>query len=80
MDKKLTLNIDENLIQFAHTYSKYTHQSISKIVEKYFQRLKKQIDQAQLSAEAEELYGIFENETLPDKKELRKSSHEKNIG
>jgi hypothetical protein len=26
MDKKLTLNIDENLIQFAHDYAKYTQQ------------------------------------------------------
>ena len=79
MDKKLTLNIDEHLIQFAHDYSKNTHQSISKIVEKYFQRLKKELNQELLSSEARELYGIFEKEAVPDKKTLRKSFYEKNI-
>jgi len=34
MDKKLTLNVDEELIKFAHRYSRKTHQSISHLVER----------------------------------------------
>ncbi|MDZ7725699.1 MAG: DUF6364 family protein [candidate division KSB1 bacterium] len=33
MDKKLTLYIDEPLIEFAHKYSQQTGQSISHLVE-----------------------------------------------
>ena len=43
MDKKLTLNVDENLIKFAHNYSKKTHQSISHLIEKYLERLRSEI-------------------------------------
>jgi hypothetical protein len=77
MDKKLTLNVDEELIEFAHRYSKKTHQSISHLVEKYLKRLKQDIDQEELSQETNELYGIIDN--VPDKKKMRKELHEKSI-
>ena len=35
MNKKLTLNVDESLIDFAKAYSKESNQSISNIFEKY---------------------------------------------
>lgn len=77
MDKKLTLNVDEKLIEFAHRYSQKTHQSISHLVEKYLKRLKQDIDQEELSQETNELYGIIDN--VPDKKKMRKKLHEKSI-
>ena len=79
MDKKLTLNIDESLIKFAHTYSKKTKQSISSLFEKYLFRLKKDIDTNNISPEAAEIYGILENTELPYKKEMRKQIYEKSI-
>ncbi|RKX78595.1 MAG: hypothetical protein DRP87_05935 [Spirochaetes bacterium] len=79
MNKKLTLNIEDNLIKFAHYYSKRTNQSISSIIEKYLSRLKEETETDKISTEAKELYGILEKEPLPDKKEMRKEFHEKSI-
>jgi hypothetical protein len=42
MKKKLTLSINDDLIDFAHDFSKETNQSISHIVEKYLAELKNQ--------------------------------------
>ena len=42
MKKKLTLSINDDLIDFAHDFSKETNQSISHIVEEYLAELKKQ--------------------------------------
>lgn len=36
MKKKLTLSINDDLIDFAHDFSKETNQSISNIVEKIY--------------------------------------------
>lgn len=79
MDKKLTLNVDENLIKFAHNYSKKTHQSISHLIEKYLERLRSEISNENLSEETEELYGILKEKNIPDKKEMRKRFYEKSI-
>ncbi len=79
MNKKLTLNVDESLIDFAHEYSKKTHQSISNIVEKYFLNLKREIDTSKISSSAKEIYGILESNQVPDKDEMRKEFHEKSI-
>ena len=79
MNKKLTLNIEDTLIAFAHSYSKKTNQSISSIIEKYLSRLKNENDIESISSEAKELYGILEREPLPDKKEMRKTLYEKSI-
>ena len=42
MKKKLTLSINDDLINFAHDFSKETNQSISHIVEEYLAELKNQ--------------------------------------
>jgi acetyl-CoA carboxylase alpha subunit len=42
MKKKLILSINDDLIDFAHDFSKETNQSISHIVEKYLAELKNQ--------------------------------------
>ncbi len=41
MKKKLTLSINDDLIDFAHEFSRETNQSISHIVEEYLIELKK---------------------------------------
>ncbi len=77
MQKKLTLSIDEELIKFAHHFSKETNQSISKMVEEYLLRLKKHNDEDSVNPRIENLYGIFEDQPIPDKKELRKIFYDK---
>ncbi|MGM0438786.1 MAG: DUF6364 family protein [Bacillota bacterium] len=71
MKKKLTLSINDDLINFAHDFSKETNQSISHIVEKYLAELKKQQEKGtkeqKLNKRIEKLYGAFENEPIPDK-------------
>ncbi len=80
MNKKLTLNIDDSLIEFAHTYSKETQQSISALFEKYIKGLKKQTQDVELSKATQQLYGILEGQTVPEKSEMRKAFHEKSLG
>ena len=79
MNKKLTLNVDENLIEFAHQYSKVSRQSISGLFEKYLLRLKQDINHNNISSDARDLYGILDKGILPDKKEMRKGFYEKSI-
>ena len=79
MNRKLTLNVDENLIEFAHQYSKVSRQSISGLFEKYLLRLKQDVNHVDISPAARDLYGILGKETLPDKKEMRKVFYEKSI-
>ena len=79
MNKKLTLNIDDSIIIFAHKYSKNTHQSISSIVEKYFISLKNMTNNRNLSKSTEEMYGILSNMPLPDIKTMREEFHDKSI-
>ena len=82
MKKKLTLSINDDLIDFAHDFSKETDQSISHIVEEYLTELKKQQEkgnnQQKLDKRIEKLYGAFEDNPIPDKKDLRRAFHEKN--
>jgi len=77
MSKKLTLNIDDDLISFAHSYSKESGLSISKLFEQYLTNLKTSDSATQLNSKTLSLYGLFEDSPIPDKKEFRKSFHEK---
>jgi hypothetical protein len=77
MNRKLTLSLDSNIVDFAHAFSKRYNKPISKIVENYFIELKEQ-NTANLPKDLEELYGVFEDADTPNKKELRKMFHEKN--
>jgi hypothetical protein len=79
MNKKLTLNVDESIIDFAKTYSKVNNQSISKLFEKYLIRLKEETKEIKISEDARELYGIISKDEFPDKKEMRKRFYEKSI-
>ena len=80
MNKKLTLNIDDSVVDFAHSYSKETKQSISSLVEKFLKSLQRNKPEVSLSSKTMELYGILEGQNLPDKKEIRKAFHEKSLG
>jgi hypothetical protein len=76
MNRKLTLSLDSNVIDFAHDFSKKVQKPISKIVENYFMELRVK-NATGLPKDLEELYGIFAGIDAPDKKEIRKMFHEK---
>ena len=77
MQKKLTLNIDDELINFAHTYSRQNGLSISKLFEQYLSKLKTNNQTQPLQSKVQALYGIFHNSPIPDKNELRQLFNEK---
>ena len=77
MNRKLTLSMDSNIVDFAHRFSEKTNRSISKIIENYFMELREE-NPIDLPKDLEELYGIFAGTEAPDKKELRRMFHEKN--
>lgn len=83
MKKKLTLSIEEDVIEFAHELSNKNNQSISNMIENYFITLKEQKNnnnEDKLSKEVKEITGFFDEDKLPkDKKEMRKIFHEKSI-
>jgi hypothetical protein len=76
MNRKLTLSLDSNVIDFAHDFSKKVQKPISKIIENYFMELRSK-NKTGLPKDLEELYGIFAGIDAPDKKEIRKMFHEK---
>ncbi|MCK4764918.1 MAG: hypothetical protein KAW12_22150 [Candidatus Aminicenantes bacterium] len=77
MQKKLTLSIEEDLVRFAHEFSKKTKQSISRMFAQYLKNLKQQHAPPGLSERTVNLYGVFSDKPIPFKKELRKHFHEK---
>jgi len=77
MNRKLTLSMDSNVIDFAHAFSRKIDKPISKIIENYFIELKEQKTTSS-QKDFDEIYGIFEGIDVPDKKELRRMFHEKN--
>ena len=80
MNKKLTLTIDDKVIEFAHLYSKETDQSISAMVEKYFRNLQRSSYQdSDLSPVTLKLRGALKGQSVPEKHELRRMFHEKSL-
>ena len=77
MNRKLTLTIEDHVVEFAKSYARRTNRSISSIVEQYFSRLESEIDVNNLSSVASELYGALESTPLPDKDAIRIAFHEK---
>jgi uncharacterized protein Yka (UPF0111/DUF47 family) len=78
MQKKLTLSIKEDLIKYIHQFAKKSNDSVSNIISKYIKNLKRLENKTDLSKRTQKLYGLFQKERIPDKKELRKYFHEKN--
>lgn len=77
MSKKLTLSVDDELIQFAHIYSEQAGLSISKMFEQYLLNLKQTSSGESLNPLIKKLYGSFQSNPIPDKKILRKYFNEK---
>jgi hypothetical protein len=82
MPKKLTLSMDENLINFAHDFSQKNGTSISALFERYLIRLKGEADTIgiKLHPKTRALLGAFKDTPIPDKEILRREFHEKSIG
>ncbi len=78
MSKKLTLSVDDELITFAHSYSRQNGLSISKLFEQYLVRLKSINQTKELHPKTDSLYGLFEDNPIPDKSQLRNAFYEKN--
>ena len=76
MTRKLTLSLESSIVEFAHNFSQKCNKPISKIVEDYFIVLREQ-NTTELPKNLKDIYGIFEGLDSPDKKELRRTFHEK---
>lgn len=69
MNTKLTLNIDDNIIEDAKLYAKDNRVSLSKLIENYLQSLtKKKSDKAKISPLVESLTGVISPESNDYKK------------
>ena len=79
VNQKLTLSLDADIVNFAHSYSKESGRSVSQIVENYFRELKTPVSY-KIPREVAELRGILKGTNIPDKKELRKIFHEDHLG
>ena len=79
MNRKLTLSLGADIVDFAHSYSKITGKSVSQIVENYFRKLKIPAN-PNIPREVAELQGILKGISIPNKKELRRIFHEDHLG
>ncbi len=70
MSTKLTLNIDENVIEKAKSYAKSNSVSLSKLIENYLLSLTKQkTEKIKVSSLVESLTGVISLESNDYKKE-----------
>jgi len=78
MNQKLTLSLDADIVDFAHSYSKKSGKPVSKIVENYFRELKVYANPG-IPREVAELRGILKGANIPNRKELRRIFHEDHL-
>ena len=70
MNTKLTLNIDDNIIEEAKLYAKDNSVSLSKLIENYLQSLTlRKSTKGKISPLVESLTGVISPERNDDKKE-----------
>ena len=70
MNTKLTLNIDQTIIEEAKFYAKTNNVSLSNLIENYLQSLtQKQTEKSKISALVESLTGVISLEDDDYKKE-----------
>jgi len=79
MNQKLTLSLDADIIDFAHSYSKRSGKPVSQIVENYFRELRAPAN-PDIPHEVAELRGIYKGTKIQNKKELRRVFHEDHLG
>ncbi len=76
MDKKLTLSLNQNIIEKAKKYAKKNNTSLSKMIEAYFNSLtsnENNKDEIQISPLVESLCGVIQ---LPEDFDYKKSKSE----
>jgi hypothetical protein len=70
MDSKLTLKLNENVIQRAKQYAKENNMSLSRMIESYLQAVTlKKINNAKISPLVESLTGVIELENYDYRKD-----------
>lgn len=73
MDTKLTLKLDDTVIELAKNYAKEKNISLSKLIETYLTTLVKPEESNEVTELVKSLSGIMElNESFDAKKEYRK--------
>lgn len=77
MTSKLTLSMEKELIEFAHSYTRKNGLSISGLVEQFLKDLRDSGSGSGFDSKTLSLYGLLEDTPLPDRKEVRKLFHEK---
>lgn len=63
MDKKLTLSLDQNIIERAKTYARSNNISVSKLIEAYLNSLTTKSNDIEITPLVESLSGVI---NLPD--------------
>ncbi|MFN5416547.1 MAG: DUF6364 family protein [Flavobacteriia bacterium] len=86
MNTKLTLTIEQSVIEMAKKYAKDQGRSLSDIVENYFKaltvnKIEKKVDEIELDPMIESMRGSFKAPKNFDyKKELQKALSKKHLG
>jgi hypothetical protein len=76
MQTKLTLRLEDSLIQQAKSYAKQHDKSLSQVVADYFQILAQQTKKPAISPITKSLIGILDSSDI-DKKDYKKHLEEK---
>jgi hypothetical protein len=76
MQTKLTLRLEDSLIQQAKSYAKQHEKSLSQVVADYFQILTQQSQKPGISPVTKSLIGILDSNNV-DKKNYKKHLEEK---
>lgn len=80
MNKKLTLSLDEDIIEKAKIYASQTGRSLSSLVEDFFENLTEKSSSTQISAKIKRISGKIEVPADFDwEEELRKGLVEKHL-
>jgi len=78
MDTKLTLNLDEEVIEEAKSYAKNNQVSLSKLIENYLNSLiKPSVDSKKISPLVKSLTGVIANGDIDERKDYRDYLNEK---
>ena len=76
MQTKLTLRLDDSLIQQAKSYAKQHDKSLSQVVADYFQILSKPTEEAVISPLTQSLIGVLDERNV-DESDYKKYLEEK---
>lgn len=69
MDKKLTLSLDESIIETAKLYAKSNKTSLSKLIESYLDSLSSKSKKSEITPLVESLSGVISIDENFDEKE-----------